>query len=397
MNLHLLAACLCAAGSSLVAAPFSDLSFEAASRQAEQTGKIVLVDFYTTWCGPCKLLDKNTWTDPAVIQLLEEKTVALRIDAEKEADLSKHYKIAAYPSVLLIKPDGAEIDRLVGYREPKAFLEDFNAALRGKDSVSRAKDKLAAAGTNNASARMELGQALEQRGKYAEALAEYLWCFDHGLEADSAFSGVRVSFLLMNIKNLAAHYPPAQQALETRRDESQAKVTAGSTDYQTMTDLISLNNTLDQKEKSFAVFDQLPDGSRGRELILTMLADQFLEAKRYTDVLQGTDGQAAFKEAVDRFSQMLNALGKDNPLRERMVDNFRQFTTKNGAQHFEALAGLKRNEDGKELAGQILKFDASPATHTLLATAALRAGNDELARFVQQSPERVARASVMPP
>jgi hypothetical protein len=133
--------------------------------------------------------------------------------------------------VLLIKPDGTEIDRLVGYKEPQAFIEDFNAALSGKDSISRAKDKLVAAGTNDPNARMQFGVALAQKGKDAEALTEYLWCFDHGLEASPAFVGVRVSFLLMNIKNLAVHYPPAQQALVTRRDESQAKVAAGSTDW----------------------------------------------------------------------------------------------------------------------------------------------------------------------
>jgi thiol-disulfide isomerase/thioredoxin len=54
-----MAAWFCAVTSSLFAAPFSNLSFEAASKQAAQTGKIVLVDFYTTWCGPCKSLDKG--------------------------------------------------------------------------------------------------------------------------------------------------------------------------------------------------------------------------------------------------------------------------------------------------------------------------------------------------
>ena len=189
MKILLLAACFFAVASSLVAAPFSDLSFEAASKQAAQTGKIVLVDFYTTWCGPCKMLDKTTWTDAAVIQLLEQKTVALRLDAEKEAALSKRYKIAAYPSVLLLKPDGTEIDRLVGYKEPKAFMEDFNAALQGKDSIARARDQLTAAGTNDPSARMQFGTALAQKGKDAEALTEFLWCFDHGLEASPSFVG----------------------------------------------------------------------------------------------------------------------------------------------------------------------------------------------------------------
>ncbi len=379
-----MAAWLCAAASSIFAAPFSDLSFEAASKEAARTGKIVLVDFYTTWCGPCKMLDKNTWTDAAVIQLLEQKTVALRIDAEKEAALSKRYRIEVYPSVLLIKPDGTEIDRLVGYREPKVFTADFNAALAGKDSISRAREKMTAAGTNDASARMQFGVALAEKGRDAEALAEYLWCFDHGLEANPSFTGVRVSFLLSNIKNLATHYPPAGKALITRRDERQDKVAAGATDTQTIMDLISLNNTLDQKEKNFAVFDRLPAGSMARGVILLISADQFLEAKRYADFLQGQDGKTAFKLAVDRYNMMLDSMGKDSPMRGRMEEAMRQMTVTAGAHSFEALAGLKRNQDGKELAGQILKFDSSPATRTLLAEAAKRAGNAELAGYVKK-------------
>jgi thiol-disulfide isomerase/thioredoxin len=378
-----MAAWFCAVTSSLFAAPFSNLSFEAASKQAAQTGKIVLVDFYTTWCGPCKLLDKTTWTDAAVIQLLEQKTVALRIDAEKEAALAQRYKIQAYPSVLLIKPDGTEIDRLVGYKEPQAFIEDFNAALSGKDSISRAKDKLVAAGTNDPNARMQFGVALAQKGKDAEALTEYLWCFDHGLEASPAFVGVRVSFLLMNIKNLAVHYPPAQQALVTRRDESQAKVAAGSTDYHTVQDLVSLNKTLGQEEKNLAVFDQLPTDSKTRDLISRLLTNQFLEAKRYADVLQGTDGNSAFNKAVERFNMTLGSLDKDNPMRKQVEENLRQFTVTEGTHYFEALAGLKRNQDGKNLAGQILKFDSSEATRMLLAEAAQRTENAELTQYVR--------------
>ena len=384
MKMPFLAAWFCAVTSSLVAAPFSDLSFEAASKLAAQTGKIVLVDFYTTWCGPCKMLDKTTWTDPAVIQLLEQKTVALRIDVDKEVALSKRYKIEAYPSVLLIKPDGTEIDRLVGYREPKAFMADFNAALAGKDSISRARDQLMDAGTNDPSARMQFGVALAQKGRDADALAEYLWCFDHGVEASPAFSGVRLSFLLMYIKNLSAHYPPAGKALEDLRDERQAKMAAGATDLPTVQDLVSLNGVLDQKEKNFAVFDRLPAGNHGRDIILALFADQFLEAKRYADVLQGTDGKPAFKKAVDQFDQVLVSLGKDNPMRDRMEETMRKMTVNTGAHGFEALAGLKRNQEGKDLAGQILKFDSSQATRTLLAEAGQRAGNDELAQFVKQ-------------
>jgi thiol-disulfide isomerase/thioredoxin len=263
----LVSAFVCLAALNIFADPFSDLSFDAASKQAAQSGKVVLVDFYTTWCGPCKMLDKNTWTDADVIKLLEQKTVALRIDAEKETKLAERYKIEAYPSVLLIKPDGTELDRLVGYRDPKTFIADFTATLSGKDSLARAQEKLTAAGTNDPMARMSYAKVLAQKGRDAEALEEYLWCFDHGNEASPAFVGVRVSFLLADIKGLAGHYPAARKALESRRDERQAKLQAGSSDYSIATDLVELNSALDQKEKNLAVFDRLPAGSFARDAV----------------------------------------------------------------------------------------------------------------------------------
>jgi hypothetical protein len=276
------------------------------------------------------------------------------------------------------------MDRLVGYRGPEAFITDFNAALAGKDSVSRALEKLMDDGTNDPSARMQFGVALAQKGRDADALAEYLWCFDHGLEAGHGFAGVRLSFLLIDIKNLAVHYPPARQALEDRRDERQAKVAAGLTGTQTIQDLISLNETLGQGERNLTVFDKLPAGSEIRAVVARMLAEQLLVARRYTDVLQGTDGKPAFQKAMDQFGQVLGSVGKDNPMRGRVEASLRKATVIAGAHSFEALAGLKRNQEGKELAGQILKFDSSEATRALLAAAAQQAGNTELAESVKQ-------------
>jgi len=70
-------------------------------------------------------------------------------------------------------------------------------------------------------------------------------------------------------------------------------------------------------------------------------------------------------------------------MRKQLDENMRQFAVRSGANYFEAPAGLKRNQDSKDLAGQILKFDSAPATRTLLAQAAQRAENTELSQFVK--------------
>jgi len=375
-----MATTICAAASNLPAAPFSDLGFEAASQQAAKANKIVLIDFYTTWCGPCKMLDKTTWTDAAVIQLLEQKTVALRLDAEKETALAKRYRIEAYPSVLLLKPDGTEIDRLVGYKGPQDFMADFNASLNGKDSLSRAEDQLKAAGTKNASARMQFADALAQKGRDAEALKEYLWCFDHGLEADPSFVGVRCSFLLSRIKNLGNHYEPARDALVRRRDECQSKLAGGSDDPRTVQDVIALNNTLSQEEKSLIAFDNLPARSKTRQIVAPLLTGQFLAARRYADVLGGTDGKAAFKTLTDRYDKTMAAMPQANPAMKQMEEGLRQYIVLQGTQYFEALAGLKRDAEARELAGEILKFGPSETTREALAKSAQKAENLELAQ-----------------
>jgi hypothetical protein len=81
---------------------------------------------------------------------------------------------------------------------------------------------------------------------------------------------------------------------------------------------------------------------------------------------------------------MMDALNPNNSVRNETEESYRKYTVDSGARFFEALAGLKRNEEGKELAQQILKFDASAATRTTLAEAAGRAGNAELAQYVKQ-------------
>ena len=116
MKLALLALALAAVP--LAEGPFQDLTFEHALERAKEQKKVVFVDFFTTWCGPCKALDKTTWKDERVIAWLGEKTVALKIDAEARAQLAADYRINAYRTLLFVRPDGTLIGRIMGYFKP---------------------------------------------------------------------------------------------------------------------------------------------------------------------------------------------------------------------------------------------------------------------------------------
>lgn len=113
---------------------FQKLSLDEALKKAKKDEKIVMVDFYADWCGPCKLLDKKTWTDEKVQSFLKDKTVAVKIDVDDAEDLAKKYKIKSIPAMVFIKADGTEVGRIVGYVPGEDFLKQAADILAEKKS-----------------------------------------------------------------------------------------------------------------------------------------------------------------------------------------------------------------------------------------------------------------------
>jgi thiol:disulfide interchange protein len=84
--------------------------------QAKKTGKPLFVDFYTTWCGPCKYLDQVTYRDSKFIK--ESKYfILVKIDAEKNKTnvrLAHKFRVAEFPTMIIMRPNGSESERIVG-------------------------------------------------------------------------------------------------------------------------------------------------------------------------------------------------------------------------------------------------------------------------------------------
>ena len=220
--------------------PFEDLSFDAALARAKSEDKVVMVDFFTTWCGPCKKLDQTTWKDKAVQSWLEERTIALKIDAEKERALAAKYKVRAFPTMLFIDPDGSVVGTITGYHDAKTFIAVASRRIEGISELDEAKKTFEAADPNDLNARMTFGNALAGAGKYAEAFEQYDWLWRNGLSISPGYIGVRSSFLLARIENLAQQYRPAGQAMQAWYQEADAKLRSGDADRVTAVDFLAL-------------------------------------------------------------------------------------------------------------------------------------------------------------
>ncbi len=93
--------------------------------QAQKTKKPFFVDFYASWCGPCKMMAKYTFTDPKVGELANANFLAYKLDAEKGEGptVSGPYNIEAYPTIVFFDANGKEIGREVGMQNAEEFVK----------------------------------------------------------------------------------------------------------------------------------------------------------------------------------------------------------------------------------------------------------------------------------
>ncbi len=104
---------------------FEDSNFSAILAKAKKENKLIFVDAYASWCGPCKLMVKNIFPLQTVGDFYNSHFINAKIDMEKGEGigLAKKYNVKAFPTYLFINGDGEEVHRTLGYVEEKDFIQ----------------------------------------------------------------------------------------------------------------------------------------------------------------------------------------------------------------------------------------------------------------------------------
>ncbi|MCO5233009.1 MAG: DUF255 domain-containing protein [Chitinophagales bacterium] len=111
---------------------FENITFQKALDKAKAENKLLFVNIYAVWCGPCKLLKSTTFQSDKVASAINNSFVNLDIDAEKGegVDISKVYNVKAHPLILIIRPDGKVEKRILGYMKDGQLLTELKAYLK---------------------------------------------------------------------------------------------------------------------------------------------------------------------------------------------------------------------------------------------------------------------------
>ncbi len=92
---------------------------------AVNAAPLAMVDFWATWCGPCKMMG------PIVEKLAGEydgKALVAKVDTDEEADLAEKFEVSTIPTLVFLK-NGAEFDRKIGVTPEAALREVLDANL----------------------------------------------------------------------------------------------------------------------------------------------------------------------------------------------------------------------------------------------------------------------------
>ena len=120
------------------------MSLDKALAMQQKEPKKIMMDAYTNWCGPCKMLDKNTFHNPDVVDYVNKNFYAVKFNAEGNEeitykgttysnpnydpaladrrnsphDLARYLRVTAYPTIVFMDESGNVITPIVGYQKP---------------------------------------------------------------------------------------------------------------------------------------------------------------------------------------------------------------------------------------------------------------------------------------
>ena len=103
-------------------------------KQASTTGRPVIVDVYTNWCGWCRRMDKDVYQQAEIADYLKRKFVTIKLNAEAQdgarwqgrdytsQDLSQQFRVSGYPTTIFLRSTGEHMANVPGYVPADRFL-----------------------------------------------------------------------------------------------------------------------------------------------------------------------------------------------------------------------------------------------------------------------------------
>jgi thiol-disulfide isomerase/thioredoxin len=144
--------------------------------KAKAENKYVFVDAYAEWCGPCKWMAKNVFTDAAVASHFNSSFVNYKFDMEKGEgpEFAKKYVVTAYPTLLFFNPAGELVHKVLGAQPADQLIMQSGKALDPAQQIFSMKSKFEAGERNPEFLKKYINSLIEANEDPTDAVNTYL-------------------------------------------------------------------------------------------------------------------------------------------------------------------------------------------------------------------------------
>lgn len=127
-------------------------TIQALKAKAKKEKKLIFIDAYTSWCGPCKWISANIFTDPKVADYYNKNFINAKFDMEDQGEgtrIGSSYQVMCYPNLLFIDADGKLIHRTAGVdQDPQFYIALGETAKDSKKCFAAVEERYKKEPTN---------------------------------------------------------------------------------------------------------------------------------------------------------------------------------------------------------------------------------------------------------
>jgi len=128
------------------------MEYDAGLKKAKEENKHVFIDFTAKWCGWCKKMDRETFREPEVVELINGNFVPVRVDGDSPNELDiegfkiteksltrSEFGVRGFPAFWFLKPDGTKLGKIDGYRDKDFMMQALTFVKDYKYDSTRTK------------------------------------------------------------------------------------------------------------------------------------------------------------------------------------------------------------------------------------------------------------------
>lgn len=102
--------------------------FAQASAEAKRLNKPLLVHFFAGWCLPCKRMERESLSNPALLQQLGHRVVGVKVNFDQQKELARRFNIRTLPGDVVLAPDGTILAQSSGYQTLQSYFQQLAVA-----------------------------------------------------------------------------------------------------------------------------------------------------------------------------------------------------------------------------------------------------------------------------